>query len=257
MQSYPDDGEETGNVLILTLIIGLSIIAISTIGIWRITDNAYLSAYYTLRVFFADPISNADIVIASLASTGSVYTEASIIGLEIIDNLSRMLIISFIVAAVIDLAVYSNIEEYLNRIAVRHMDGHVIICGYGGISENLAAELYRKKEKFIVIEPNAQNTPSLNSVRFPVIGRRFTENDVLKSASITKAKAIVFTSLSDMDNVIGIITARHLNQNIKIISRATTEETRRKMIRAGSDICILPEQLAGLEMGIRIIRAVF
>ncbi len=257
MPSYPSNGEETGNVLILTLVIGLSIIAISTIGIWKLTNNAYLSAYYTLRVFFADPISNADIIVASLASTGSIYTEISIVALEIIDNLSRMLIISFIVAAVIDLAVYSNIEEYLNRIAVRHMDNHIIICGYDGFSENLATEIYRKKEKFIVIEPNAQNTPSLNSVRFPVIGRRFTENDVLKSASITKAKAIVFTSLSDMDNVIGIITARHLNPNIKIISRATKEETRRKMMRAGSDICILPEQLAGLEMGIRVVRAVF
>ena len=80
----------------------------------------------------------------------------------------------------------------------------------------------------------------------------FTDRKVLDSASISKAKAIVFTTESDFINLLGIVTAHHMEPELKIITRARSESSVRKMQRGGADLCLVPEVVAGIELGERI-----
>ena len=75
-----------------------------------------------------------------------------------------------------------------------------------------------------------------------------TDEDILEKAKIKKAKGLIVTFSSDADNLFVVTSAKALNPNLKIISRATREETQRKLAIAGADAVILPSLTCALRM---------
>jgi voltage-gated potassium channel len=67
-------------------------------------------------------------------------------------------------------------------------------------------------------------------------------------AGIKKAKAIITTLPEDPDNVYVVLTARELNPEITIISRASNESSESKLKRAGANSVIMPEKIGGAHM---------
>ena len=75
-----------------------------------------------------------------------------------------------------------------------------------------------------------------------------TEDDVLKIAQIEKAKAIITTLPNDADNLFVVLSAKDLNINLIIISRASEEHSDFKLRQAGADNIIMPDKLGGQQM---------
>ena len=75
------------------------------------------------------------------------------------------------------------------------------------------------------------------------------KDEILDSAKIKNATEILFLTKNDYNNLLGIITAKHLNNNIKIITRSNDIHIMNKMKRAGASLCIIPEILTGAEIG--------
>ena len=77
--------------------------------------------------------------------------------------------------------------------------------------------------------------------------RDASKNDVLISAGICKgASTILCITGDDVTNVYVTLTSRHLNKNIRIISRANQYENFNKLYQAGADYVIRPFEIAGL-----------
>jgi voltage-gated potassium channel len=77
---------------------------------------------------------------------------------------------------------------------------------------------------------------------------------VLLEAGIERAKGLVAVVLSDADNLFITMTARLLNQNLFILSRADEEATERKLLRAGANRVVMPYLIGGQKMAQTIIR---
>ncbi|MDE1870187.1 MAG: NAD-binding protein [Candidatus Micrarchaeota archaeon] len=247
MATRPED--ETRNVLISAVLIGALIMAFSIAVLWNLTHDIYLDAYYTIETFFGAANTAASFDLADLAFAADPLKFGAIVGVVILDNLSNIIVISFVIAAVLDIIRYTNLEEIINRFKVGRLRKHVIICGYNEMSATLITKLSKRGIKVVVISHNNDSEEMLNRNRIPLIIGKYTESEVLSKASIAFARDIVFTSNSDIDNLIGAITAKKLNPNIKIITRVTDEDIRNKMYRVGVDMCVLPEYLAGIELG--------
>jgi Trk K+ transport system NAD-binding subunit len=130
----------------------------------------------------------------------------------------------------------------------------VILCSYNEITDRLADKLKEQGTRYVMIEPREEKQAELNEKKILSIFEDFTSAEVLKEARIDRATAIVFTSESNVDNVVGSIIARKLNPTIKVLNRLGDEAVRKKVYGTGTDMAVIPEHLAGIEMGEYIAR---
>jgi voltage-gated potassium channel len=130
------------------------------------------------------------------------------------------------------------------------MQDHVIICGFGRNGQQAAKTLKAHKIPFVVIEKNdeamknhKQNDPSL----VYILGDA-TEDDFLIRAGVEKAQAVLVSLPEDADNVFIVLSARSLNPNVHIISRASHQSATAKLYKAGADNVVMPDMIGGTHM---------
>jgi voltage-gated potassium channel len=134
------------------------------------------------------------------------------------------------------------------------LGGHIVVCGYGKIGEKVCEVLEAQKKDYTVVEENPAIAGMLRNMKVNVVEGDATHSRVLKMAGIEKAKCLVTTFSNDTNNVFVILTARELNPNLLIASRAVSEEVVSKMHRAGAEIVVLPEVIGGMELGKEMVR---
>jgi voltage-gated potassium channel len=126
---------------------------------------------------------------------------------------------------------------------------HVIICGYGRNGRQAAQVLKKHNKRFVVIENSATLTSTLNH-KFSelVITGDSTQDEVLIKAGILRARAIITTLPVDADNLFIVLSARNLNKNLTIISRASEDNSDTKLKIAGANNVIMPDKVGGAHM---------
>ncbi|MEK7226347.1 MAG: NAD-binding protein, partial [Bacteroidota bacterium] len=75
-----------------------------------------------------------------------------------------------------------------------------------------------------------------------------TEDDVLKQAGVERARALITTLPVDAQNVFIVLTARALNPQLQIISRASDASSVTKLKKAGATNVIMPDFIGGTHM---------
>ncbi|MEA1875678.1 MAG: potassium channel protein [Bacteroidota bacterium] len=132
---------------------------------------------------------------------------------------------------------------------IKRMNGHVIICGYGRNGKQVSIELSNHKRTFIIIESNDKVIQQIreDGIRNLIQGDA-THDDILERAGISTAAALITTLPSDADNTFVVISARSLNPDLKIISRASEDHSDVKIKRAGADNVIMPDRIGGVRM---------
>ena len=134
--------------------------------------------------------------------------------------------------------------------AISNLENHVILCGYGRNGKQAAETLFQHKEPFVVIEINADRIEqdNLRGRKLLYLKGDATEDETLIRAGIKKAKALITALPEDADNVFIVLTARTVNNNIQIISRASHASSAPKLKKAGADNVILPDKIGGTHM---------
>ena len=134
--------------------------------------------------------------------------------------------------------------------AIEKFSNHVIICGFGRNGQQAAHILSANNIDFVVIDTEEINIQSwLNERKSLVyIHGDATDDEVLAKAGIAKAKALLLTLPTDADNVFIVLSARSLNPELTIISRAQHKSSVNKLKTAGADHVILPEMIGGTHM---------
>ncbi|HBF35008.1 TPA: potassium channel protein [Candidatus Sumerlaeota bacterium] len=126
---------------------------------------------------------------------------------------------------------------------VRFMKDHYIICGCGRMGEIIADAMQRDHIPFVVIENDPDKRIELQEHDIPCVLGDATSDEVLLEAAIEKAKGLITVTHADPENLFITMSARQLNPNLMIVSRALTAEGERKMLRAGANRVILPYML--------------
>jgi voltage-gated potassium channel len=132
---------------------------------------------------------------------------------------------------------------------IERLNDHVIICGYGRNGEQAALELTDHNHPFVIIErrenviARIQEDPNLLFIQGDA-----TNEEVLRTAGIDHARALIATTPNDAVNMFVVLTARSMNPDLTIISRASEIGSDVKLRRAGATNVIMPERMGGQRM---------
>lgn len=140
-------------------------------------------------------------------------------------------------------------KSMVNDATIERMAGHFIICGYGQVGRTVVDHLRHAKIPFVLIESNEGIYHGILKDGIPALQGDAKRHDILISAGIKRARGISIVIDNDADNLYITITARSLNPNIKIITRAGQQRYADAMRNSGADEVIIPEYEGGLMTG--------
>lgn len=139
--------------------------------------------------------------------------------------------------------------------SINNISGHVIICGYGRNGRQAAHLLKKHDRRFVVIEQKKDVTDELTHKHSHlVLNGDATQDEVLESAGISRAAALISTLPVDADNLFIVLTARSLNPKLRIISRASDDNSDKKLKKAGADNVIMPDKIGGAHMASLVLK---
>ncbi len=167
----------------------------------------------------------------------------------------------YFASAVVALVVEFNIKAVFERRKlekeIRELKDHIIVCGAGTTGIHVIEELHATGQPFIVIDTDAERIDwiisHLGSPFLNIVGDA-TDDNVLLEAGIKRAMGVLTALSSDKDNLFVTITARHLNGNLRIVSRSREISSRDKMIRAGANSVVSPNHIGGMRMASEMVR---
>jgi voltage-gated potassium channel len=148
--------------------------------------------------------------------------------------------------------IYKNTKV---RNKIEKLEDHVVVCGYGRNGKQATQELFENNVQMVIIESKEELIAELqNNNDLLYIQGNATEDEVLKSANIATARALITTLPVDADNLFVVLTAREINPNITIISRASNDSSYNKLKRAGATNVIMPDKIGGQRMAKLVIQ---
>jgi voltage-gated potassium channel len=128
------------------------------------------------------------------------------------------------------------------------LSDHYIVCGYGRVGRQVAADLRAAGARYVVIDRDPRLRERVHEVGVRAIVGSPSDDEILRGAGIDRARAIIACVDSDAENIFTTLTARELRPDIAIVARASEEDSGKKLKRAGADRVISPYQSSGTEM---------
>ncbi len=141
-------------------------------------------------------------------------------------------------------------RDYKVNQEIKKLQNHVIVCGYGRNGKQAIKTLEAHGMPFIVMEDREEIIEELRreSSKIPYIMGDATLEENVVLAGVMRAKAIITTLPKDSDNLFVVLTARELNKKITIISRASQDNSDKKLRIAGANNVIMPDKVGGAQM---------
>ena len=221
-------------LLILVLIIGV-------FGFKIISDFSWLDAVY-MTVITITTVGFGEV--QPLDQESKLFTIILILTSVIIVGYALKIITEYIISK-------NDINELKQKKMQKKIDAlsdHVIICGYGRNGKQAANKLATHHRDFVVIEKDEQVTQKHKDTSTLFILGNANEDEVLVRAGINRACCLISALPNDSENVFVVRSARQMNPDIRIISRASQETTYSKLKLAGANNVILPDRIGGDHM---------
>lgn len=168
--------------------------------------------------------------------------------------------IALVTAALTAFIIEGQIAQYFRRQKMQKeidkLKKHYIICGAGSTGSYVVDEFIKTKTDFVLIDVSEKSIAGIKEEKgdFPSIVGDATQDFVLIKAGVERATGIVTVLPQDKDNLFVVITARGLNKNIRIVSKAIEEETTKKLVKVGADSVVSPTAIGGLRMASVMLR---
>lgn len=138
---------------------------------------------------------------------------------------------------------------------IQKLQNHYIVCGGGETGRHVLTELTRNKEPVVLVEHSEENIERCRDIGdLMYIKGDATDDQNLIAAGIETAAGILIALPSDKDNLYVTMTARMLNQSIRIISRMIDQNLEPKLRKAGANYVVSPNYIGGLRMASEMIR---
>ena len=223
------------------------IAVIGTIGYtsiegWDVVDSFYMTIITLTTVGYGE--------VRELSTIGRMFTVALL--------LVGVGMVFYGVAIIAEARFEERIRQIFGRRKlVKELDklkNHHIICGYGRIGSTVAGEYAKESLPHVIIESDESITSHLDQEGKLVILGDATRDETLIKANVEKARSLVCALPTDAENVFVTLTARALNPNLFILSRAALESSIGKMEAAGADRVISPYIMGGMRIAQSVLR---
>ncbi len=137
---------------------------------------------------------------------------------------------------------------------IQELKNHYIVCGAGEVGRTVISCLKESRSSFVVIEENEKRFEELEQAGILAIQGNATHEDVLEKAVIARAKGIVCALATDSENVFTVLTARQMNEDIYIVSKAVELSAHKKLAKAGANKTISPNEIGGQRIAALLLR---
>ena len=238
------------NRFVLALLLTLVSFGVGIVGFMSIEQFSFFDAFY-MTMITASTVGFGEL--HPLSQAGRIF-----VSLYIFFNL---LVIAYLVSVLTTYIFDGKLRTVFNMLRtdqeIRGFEDHVIVCGFGRNGRKAYDELQANGAQVVVIERDQELIqavgPTLPDPLFAVIGDATTD-EVLMQAGAGRARALITTLPKDADNVFVALTARELNETMTIISRASLQSSESKLLRAGVDSVVMPDEIGGSHMANLVMR---
>ena len=223
----------------------LAIILIGTFGFvlvegWSLLDSLYMTIVTVSTVGFRE--------VHELSEGGKMFTAFLIV--------TSFGTFTYAVSAVTTYIIGGEYVKYYKELKnmknLEKLSGHTIVCGYGRVGKQAAHDLRFYKKNYVIVERDAQiaigEDDENNEFNEVFVKGEATDDNILIRAGLKKADALITALPKDADNLFVVLSARELNPKLKIISRASSYSSMRKLRIAGADNVIMPDTVGGAHM---------
>ncbi len=164
--------------------------------------------------------------------------------------------ISMLTAAIIEGELTGIIRKKRMLKKIKGLTGHYIVCGGGKTGRPVLEELVKNCKQVVLIEKEDEPIQRCISLvpGLLYLKEDATEDDNLTAAGIRQAAGIIIALPSDKDNLYVTMTARMLNEGIRIIPRMTDRKMEAKLLKAGADGVVSPNKIGALRLASEMIR---
>jgi voltage-gated potassium channel len=226
---------------LLALFLLCTIVMVGTLGYmaiegWSAWDALYMTVISLTTVGYREvhPLSRAGEAFTMFVLVGGVGTV--------------LYSFTLIGARVIESALHNPLERRRISYMLDQLEQHFIVCGYGRIGAIIVDEFRRQHVPYVVIERDPERVRALTEAGHLAVEGDASSEDVLGKAGVARARGLIAAVSTDAENVYTILSARLMQPTLYIIGRAGSDESTRKIKRAGANRVISPYQIGGLHM---------
>ena len=221
-------------------------------GFMMLEEFSFIDAFY-MTVITASTVGFGEV--HPLSDGGRLFTSFYI--------LFNLLVVAYLVS-VLTTYIFDGELRHLFRMIradqeIKSFRNHVIVCGFGRNGYKAYDELRLSGTRAVVVEQNqallvATNERLARDQQILAVFGNATLDSTLRQAGIEHARALITTLPSDADNVFVALSARELNPHITIIARASARSSVSKLMSAGANSVVLPDEIGGSHMANLVIR---
>ena len=131
--------------------------------------------------------------------------------------------------------------------SLQDLRDHYVICGHGRLGTRIERDLRARGEPFVVVDWREALEETFLAEDIPHLIGDATQDDVLR-------RGLVAALDSDASNVLAVLGARELNPELLIVSRANSETSESKLVRAGADRVVTPDAIGGHRLALALLR---
>ena len=221
-------------LVVVTLIIGV-------LGYKVIADYTWIDALY-MTVITVTTVGFGEV--NPLTPEAKLFTVILILCSVVIVGYA----ISVITEYIISRSAYDTIKHKKVQKQIDKLSGHIIVCGYGRNGKQAVEKLRAYNKSFVIIDVEEEIVDRYEDAQTLFVRGNANEDETLLKAGVERASTLISALPDDADNLFVVLSARQLNQSLKIISRAEYETSQKKLKLAGADNVIMPNRIGGDHM---------
>jgi voltage-gated potassium channel len=144
-------------------------------------------------------------------------------------------------------------EEFQIRRWRSRVRQHVIVCGYGTKGRSAIRSLQANGtplDKIVVVDPEPRAIDEANSLGLTGIVGDAGRTEVLRRASVERARAVIVAANRDDAAVLITLTVRQLNPSVPITTSVREEENANLLRQSGADTVITTSATSGRLLGL-------
>ena len=218
----------------------LGVLALGIVGYMLIEHFSFIDALFTT----VDMMSTVGITAQPLSDHGRLFTIVIII--------LGVGSLFYTFGVVMEFMIEGHLGQAIGRrIMDRKIAGlrnHCVICGFGRVGSRIAVEFAAAHKPFVVIDEDEVTVQRCIQKGYLALQGNAASDDILREAGIQYAQALLVATDQDANNIYITLSARNLNPNLHIVSRANHDETIVKLKRAGADRVLSPYTIGGHRM---------
>jgi voltage-gated potassium channel len=221
-------------LLVLTLFIGV-------LGYRFIADYDWVDAIY-MTVITITTVGFAEV--NPLTPEAKIFTIFLILGSVVIVGYAITVITEYI----INKSTSNSFKQKRVQKQINNLKDHIIVCGYGRNGMQAVEKLRAYNKPFVIVESDEEIVERFEDENTLFIKGNANEDEILIEAGVERAHTLITALPDDADNLFVVLSARQLNTNLKIISRAEYETSQSKLKLAGANNVIMPNRIGGDHM---------